>query len=208
MYSRPALSFWGGSVSLSADDARDHCHRCNDHTRKLNDRPSPLRLWRAIAHGVRRSGTAPSVPVSVNEPTICSEQQIRCAFSAQVLDDTTSRMSPPLVRSRWIGAECGEASRRLPPHVFAESVNSEGGHLRLARRSGKESEPRTEINFADGNKLEISAFSAPSSPEPQLGRSAPTVIGRLLPRLSTEQEFRFSRQSPCRKCNAASVPDA
>lgn len=55
--------------------------------------------------------------------------------------------------------ECGEAFRRLPPHVFAESVNSEDRHLVSIEISGKESEPGTEINFADGNNSRIPAFA-------------------------------------------------
>lgn len=61
-----------------------------------------------------------------------------------------------------IGAECGEAFRRLPPHVFAESVNSEDSHLAAIEISGKESEPGTEINFLGRNKCGVSAFLAPA----------------------------------------------
>ena len=57
--------------------------------------------------------------------------------------------------------ECGEAFRRLPPHVFAESVNSEGRHLLSIEISGKESEPGTEINFLGRNKWGVSALAAP-----------------------------------------------
>jgi hypothetical protein len=74
-------------------------------------------------------------------------------------------MSSPLDRRRrgsnQIGMEYGEAFRRLPPHVFAESVNSEGRHLPAIRTSGKESERGTEINFPDGNNPAAPAFARP-----------------------------------------------
>lgn len=60
-----------------------------------------------------------------------------------------------------IGTECGEAFRRLPPHLFAESVNSEGGHLVLKEMPGKESEPGTEINFLGRNFRGVPAFANP-----------------------------------------------
>lgn len=65
-----------------------------------------------------------------------------------------------------IGTECGEAFRRLPPHVFAESVNSEDHHLVSIEIPGKESEPGTEINFLGRNYRGVSAFAVSTGVQP------------------------------------------
>jgi hypothetical protein len=80
--------------------------------------------------------------------------RILCASSRWHLGCHRSRST-----SDEIGTECGEAFRRLPPHAFAESMNSEDRHLVPIEISGKESEPGTEINFLGRNFPSLPAFA-------------------------------------------------